>query len=337
MRTSLPLLATALLGVAPLGVLPAQAPATRPTGPAAARVQKIREVMSPARQWRLAAALDAFPAVPLREGDRRASDGGDQAMGRIGVRLTAPTRFFGGTRWALTNEAQYDRLQFGSEGAACTGSATSCGRPDDPRAFAYHTVRYDLGLSRQLNAQWRLSGLARTELLTGGQAPRLSDVRLTGAVMALKQARPTLQWGLGLAVLNIETPVIPAARLLWTDGARWRADVLLPQRAELWREFHPRLELGVVGRFNANTYVLPDARIQDGRVLRRVSRLEYGEGTAAAALLWKVGAHWTVNAEAGGALLRDADFFATGRRETTSRTAVPEMGPFLRLALRWTQ
>ena len=80
------------------------APLAAQTPPNPAALQRIREVMSPVRQWRLTTALDAFPAVPLREGDRRASDGRDQAMGRLGVRLTAPARFYGGTRWVMTNE-----------------------------------------------------------------------------------------------------------------------------------------------------------------------------------------------------------------------------------------
>lgn len=284
---------------------------------------RLAEVFLPSRQWRLELTGDGFPAAGLRQ--RNADDFGatfDRRAGRLAARISAPAIVRGAGRTVVLQDLFVERI--GLEYRSLEPDAPPSADAVAALPTRLHALQYSVSWSERLDPRWRLAVSGQAALLGDFENVDLGHLRVTGQVLATRQARPNLQWGAGIGWINLGPRLVPLARLLWADGRGERLDVLLPSRAEYWNEIAGGVEVGGTLRLTGNRYTLgrDDAA--------PFTTLEFTEGTVGPAVAWR---HRQVRVQADGGLAFLRTFRQRGPLEA-SRSLGPEPGAYARVAVR---
>ncbi len=181
--------------------------------------------------------MDRLPARGL---DAPAAAGpATLGLTRVAARLDLPVVVRGRGRTVLLQALFAERYGLGYGGSDASGLLPA----------ALYRIGYAGLLSRQLGGgPWRIAAGAQVTLAGDLEDVGTDQLQVTGQLLATRRASRSLEWGVGVAWINVGPGLVPALLLRWQDGGRQRLEVIPPVRVEYARALGPRVEAGLAGR-----------------------------------------------------------------------------------------
>ncbi len=170
-----------------------------------------------------------------------------------------------------------------------------------------YSIEYSFVLKHIFSQKWTLMTILTPGIATDFEADISGDAFTYQAVVVfIRRYNEKLSVGYGAAYTNqFGTPApIPVLALNWNNGARLRANVILPVSIELWYTYNKNLEIGLLTQGNGNQYHGNPARWDVN-----VPYLRYSAFGAGPAVNYSLAENMKLNIHCGYTFLRRFEFF----------------------------
>jgi len=167
-----------------------------------------------------------------------------------------------------------------------------------------------IGVDYQLTDHWLLRADVQPGIYSDFQNISWRDVDAPMVLGAAYLVNANLQWLFGVRVDPLSRyPALPAAGVRWRFADEWTLNLLFPSPRLEW-DLNDRVQvyLGVGVEF-ATFSVGDHFGDAHGRPELNRATLDYSEIGVGPGVSWKVGPHFTIEAEAGCTVYRRVDFF----------------------------
>lgn len=120
----------------------------------------------------------------------------------------------------------------------------------------FYMLEYEFALQHKIDDRLSLIGILRPALVSDLEQISMADLRINAGIVFDRSFGLGKRCGIGVGYSsNLGEPLIfPVFSYAQVYSDKFRFKLIVPVLAELWYEFSPRIELGLVSRLIANQY-----------------------------------------------------------------------------------